>query len=375
MIQQYRHYQSNLEIFKLNPSSDARQLGELVNFLSAMAPTYSDLLANFPKEVVALVHEYHASMDPALRQTLSRSLILMRNRELLSPTALLELFFVLFRCPDKALRELLYTHIVSDIKRLNAKHKNNATNKTLQNFMYTMLTDEHAIAAKKSLDVMVELYKKRIWNDERTVNVIASACFSPVAKVMVTAIKFFLSADDEDENAESDEEVDSTKPTYSRLLHQTEHLKKTKKRKRALSQALKKEHQRERKASRPEYFNFSALHMLRDPQGMADRLFEFLKKTSERFEVRLMIMNLISRLIGVHQVCFAQACKLSCTIFFLQHLPLRSSPLYPCRCYYLSVCVTRRVDNPAAPGPELLPVPTALLAAAAAGFVSSWHRP
>lgn len=33
----------------------------------------------------------------------------------------------------------------------------------LQNFMYTMLRDNNATAAKISLDVMVELYRRNIW--------------------------------------------------------------------------------------------------------------------------------------------------------------------------------------------------------------------
>jgi hypothetical protein len=39
---------------------------------------------------------------------------------------------------------------------------------------------------------MIELYRKNVWRDERTVNVIASACFSDVSKLTVTALKFFL---------------------------------------------------------------------------------------------------------------------------------------------------------------------------------------
>ena len=59
---------------------------------------------------------------------------------------------------------------------------------TLQNFMYTMLRDTNVIAAKKSLDVMVELYRKNIWNDAKTVNVLTTACFSSVTKVSVSLI-------------------------------------------------------------------------------------------------------------------------------------------------------------------------------------------
>jgi hypothetical protein len=32
-------------------------------------------------------------------------------------------------------------------------------------------------------DIMIELYKKNIWNDAKTVNVIATGCFSKLTKV------------------------------------------------------------------------------------------------------------------------------------------------------------------------------------------------
>ncbi len=82
---------------------------------------------------------------------------MLRNRNLLTPTTLLPVFFKLFRTQDKRtiplsfhclcsnsadslcacieLRELVFEHIVHDIKRMNLKHKNNTLNRTLQNFM------------------------------------------------------------------------------------------------------------------------------------------------------------------------------------------------------------------------------------------------
>ena len=276
VLQQYRHYQSNLEIFKLNPSQDAKQFSELVNFLSAMASSFPLFLAKFPEEVCQLLDDHHLTMNSDLRNNLTKALILLRNRDLLPSYDLLELSFKLFRCPDKHLRELLHNHIVNDIKRLNAKQKNNAVNKKLQNFMYTMLADDNAIAAKKSLDVMIELYKKRVWNDQKTVNVISSACFSPIAKIMVTALKFFLSADEE--QPESEDETDPNSERYSAVLHRTDHLKKTKKRKRILQGALRKHLKKDKKGNRAEVFNFSALHLLHDPQHMVEKMFDFLKQ-------------------------------------------------------------------------------------------------
>ena len=54
--------------------------------------------------------------------------MLLRNKGLISPTSLLELFFELLRCQDKLLRKTLYMHIVNDIKRINSKHKDNKLN-------------------------------------------------------------------------------------------------------------------------------------------------------------------------------------------------------------------------------------------------------
>ena len=47
-----------------------------------------------------------------------------------------------------------------------------------------MLRDSNVLAAKKSLDVMVELYRRNVWNDAKTVNVITTACLSTVTKVI-----------------------------------------------------------------------------------------------------------------------------------------------------------------------------------------------
>lgn len=64
----------------------------------------------------------------------------------------------------------MYNHIVTDIKNANAKAKNNKLNKTLQSYMFTVLesvktgnSDENAVAAKRSVDVCIELYHKNIW--------------------------------------------------------------------------------------------------------------------------------------------------------------------------------------------------------------------
>lgn len=151
-----------------------------------VAQCYVEELITFPQQLVDLLKNHSTTLDPGMRNSFCRALILLRNKNLIPALDLLELFFQLLKCPDKSLRAFLENHIITDIKNMNAKHKDMKLNSTLQNFMYTMLKDSNPKAAKMSVDIMIELYKKNIWNDTKTVNVLANVgCFSKVTKVYI----------------------------------------------------------------------------------------------------------------------------------------------------------------------------------------------
>jgi protein SDA1 len=235
-----------------------------------------------------------------MRNSFCRALILLRNKNLISPLDLLGLFFELLRCPDKNLRKFLENHIITDIKNMNAKHKDMKLNATLQNFMFSMVKDSNPKAAKMSLDIMVELYKKNIWNDAKTVNVIGSVgCFSKITKVMVAALKFFLGTDEEDENSDSDSDAE---PDLKGAMMTNKVNKKTKKRSKQLETVKKLYKKSMNKKKKAPTFNFSAIHLIHNPQGMAEDLFKQLQDGNERFEVKLLHLDVISRLIGIHEL-------------------------------------------------------------------------
>eukprot|EP00163_Fabomonas_tropica_P018404 TRINITY_DN3270_c0_g1_i2.p1 TRINITY_DN3270_c0_g1~~TRINITY_DN3270_c0_g1_i2.p1 ORF type:complete len:710 (+),score=171.06 TRINITY_DN3270_c0_g1_i2:123-2252(+) len=304
---QLRHYESQLALFKLKPSTSSPRFQSLVNFLTHVASCYPEEMKEFPYEIRGLLEEHYSVMDPALRKHLAQMLIILRNRNLVAPTDLLSLFFTLFRCRDKVLREMLYSHIVNDIKNLNNKHRNNKVNNALQNFMFTMLQDSSVVAARKSLDVMIELYERKIWNDAKTVNVLTTACFSKESRIVVTALKFFLGADQDNGDIDSDDEdaryaehIKSRRHTQTSLMKNAQFHASTKSRRKRLKKAMAKAAKFKKKKSKDK--DFSALQLLNDPQDFAEKLFVALKKSTDKFEIRMLYMALISRLIMVHKL-------------------------------------------------------------------------
>lgn len=297
-LMQLRHFESEYQLFLLQPSKESAHFGALVSFLGHVAKCYPVEMAAFPAQIMKLLQDHYLVLDAHLRRTLVQSLMLMRNRNLIDAVTLLKLFFELFRCPDKRLRELLYQHIVSDLRQLNATTKNIKVNKALQNFLFEMLQDENEQAAVKSLQVLVDLFKRKVWHDQRTVNVIATACTSKNTKLLVMSINFFLGIDD-DILEEEEKEKQVKKAVVDVDYHS--HSKKTKKRQRDTRATLIK-NRRSRKRDINFQATFPAIEMLNDPQGVAEKQFKLLKSCTERFEVKLLMMNFISRLVGFHKL-------------------------------------------------------------------------
>ena len=77
---------------------------------------------------------------------------------------------------------------------------------------------------------MIELYKRKIWNDDKTVNVIAEACLNSNPKIVVAACKFFLILDYDYESDDDSSEDDNDGGDKIALLKQRKGSKMTKNR-------------------------------------------------------------------------------------------------------------------------------------------------
>ena len=123
-----------------------------------------------------------------------------------------------------------------------------------------------------------------------------------------TTRKIFLGGDQEREEAAAEEDTDDEGHVdMNKLRHQAGINKKTGKRANELKDAAKKAKRKERKKNAPHPLNFSALHLLHDPQGFAEKLFQQHLQPSQpkvrlNLEQKLLVLQLVSRLVGLHKL-------------------------------------------------------------------------
>jgi protein SDA1 len=148
------------------------------------------------------------------------------------------------------------------------------------------------------------------------------AALSDNEKVVIGGVRFFLGGDKEREDA-ADESSDDEAIDMNKLRHQAGINKKNKKKTRELKNAAATVKRKEKKKAAPHPLNFSALHLLRNPQGFAESLFsKHVQNSKSRFalESKLLVLQLVSRLVGLHKLTI-----ISLYSYFLKYLTPRQA--------------------------------------------------
>ena len=140
------------------------------------------------------------------------------------------------------------------------------------------------------------------------------------AKAISGGVRFFLGGDKEREEME-DDSSDEDAVDIGRLKHQIGINKKTKKKSKMVENAVAAAKKKERKKKQPHPLNFSAFHLLHDPQGFAEGLFKSHLQNARsklNLEQKLQVLQLVSRLVGLHRLTI-----MSLYSYFLKYLTPR----------------------------------------------------
>ncbi|KAI3779474.1 hypothetical protein L2E82_09195 [Cichorium intybus] len=292
----------------------AKDLGDRAMFLAHVTPFYPNQLVGYPTELVEFLRSSARVLPSSLRVTVTQALILLLNRKIVAIRETLALFMELQVLTDKPLKELAFSHVIHSIRRMNQKHKNETENRALQSILFSMLQEEDEKKAMRSLVTICDLHRRKVWFDDRTANAICRACFHPSSRIMIAALSFLLDYEkieqDNDSDESSDEEeaihqphvVVSKEAIYKAKNTGTTSSKKKKKAK--LQRVIRSMKKQQRISSeRNDNLNYySPLSALKDAQGFAERLFSRLQTCGERFEIKMMIVKVVARTVGLHRL-------------------------------------------------------------------------
>ena len=296
---------------------------DLIDLVAHVADCYPEYTKTFPDDLKNILTLHHASLESELREKIVGSLVLLRRKEIIDSTALLNILFpILVATPSKTLRTLLYQKIISDLRTSNSKVTNHKLNKAVQAQLFNLLTSDRASPKGIwAVKITRELWKRQIWTDARAVEIMKEASLADNEKVIGGGVRFFLGGDKEREEMEDDSSDEEGGIDIGKLKHQAGINKKTKKKQKTLERAVEKVKKNEKKKKQVHSLNFSALHLLHDPQGFAEKLFSKHLQNSKsklNLEQKLVVLQLVSRLVGLHQLTI-----ISLYSYFIKYLTPR----------------------------------------------------
>ncbi|KAE8719316.1 putative trytophan synthase alpha subunit [Hibiscus syriacus] len=304
---------SSISVVGADPTV-AKDLGDRAMFLAHVTPFYPKQLGVFPSDLAAFLKSSARTLPSGLRFHVTQALILLVNRKIIDIKDTLALFMELQTLDDRNLRKLAFSHVVHSIRRMNKNHKNEAQNRSLQNVLFALLQQEDEAKAKRSLITLCELHRRKVWFDDRTANAICMACFHSSSRIMIAVLSFLLDYekiedDDEDMDALSSEDEMAKNPQVvinKETAYKAHHKGTTaskKKKKAKLQRAIRSMKRQQRLSSESSNNSYySPLYHLKDAQGFAEKLFSRLQTCNERFEVKMMVLKVIARTVGLHRL-------------------------------------------------------------------------
>ncbi|KAF9002001.1 protein required for actin cytoskeleton organization and cell cycle progression [Cyathus striatus] len=322
-LQQWNHYNSIREIFRINPGEQAQHFRELVTFISQVSTCYPKETAEFPSQLSSLLLESYNVLFPDTRKTLVQNLVMLRNKNVISSIQLLKsLFPLLPRTTSSSLRLFIRKTILSDIRTANIRTKNHKLNRAVQAMLFGMVergaggeivgdkgknrvtsTDRSVNNGEDAMWAIIltkELWRKGTWTDAKSVSIIAQGCSHPVTKVQSASVHFFLGSEEEQDDSDDEEQDVDVRA----LHHRREINKKTRSGDKKLNKQLKsaKKKRTSKTESTP---NFPAIQLLHDPQTFAETLYDILNNYDKRFSLdrKILLMQLLSRVMGAHKLC------------------------------------------------------------------------
>ena len=322
VLRQLNHWDATLKLIKIsNTMNKTRQrtknLSLLIEFLSNVVYKYPNEMSciKFGNDLIYLLKNNINSLNSIIKKSIILGITILQLNDMINPIDILPLYFDLLNTHDKKFRYIIYTSIVKIIIKINKNTNKNKKrynyfniNRDIQNYMFNMLKNENDISVKKSLSILIELYKKGIWKNKKMVNIICELClYHKNNNIIKNSMLFILG----NKISMIKDEIELQNMKKNTLKSHAMNMKFNTKRKRKKSIKIakiedrlseKKEQQQETLETMNGNIDLSLIRSIYDPQKFAEKLFGRLKKNKDIWDIKLLQMNLISRVMSSHDL-------------------------------------------------------------------------
>ena len=162
--------------------------------LIKVANCYPEVTQPFPEQLAQLLFQHHASLNPEVREKLVQSLVILRKKGVIASARLLEILLpLLIATPSKSLRIHIFKTIITTLKDLNKqKQKSPTLNRIVQTLLFSFVGNRPVPGVSKmgntsttppgvwAVRITSEMWRKGIWNDARSVELMKEAACSDV---------------------------------------------------------------------------------------------------------------------------------------------------------------------------------------------------
>ena len=288
--EQFVLYRAYYQILIHNPQHYISGITKLILFLSNVIHRYEEFLDEFKNNILSLLTNCPEVKNSSLLLTLVKSMVIMKNNKAASIYEMIELFIKLFLIRNKTLKKIIYNQLIINICK-NSRNLN-SLNSSVQSFFYKQLSDEDSLNQYLATEISIELYKKNIWRNWKSVLFIQNAIFSKIKKISVNAVQFFIHPVYEDAEDASEDSSDEEEDDFSDFRNPKRRKKLSNTTNSMCSSACSQ--------------SFYAIELIRDPFDFTSKLMKHIETKGDSFDYLLDKISLVGLLIWSHKLIIPQ---------------------------------------------------------------------
>lgn len=148
------------------------------------------------------------------RQKSLQSLIILSKKGFWKCEEAIRFYTKLLLLEDKNLRQLVSKHIVYLVRKNDHSGKNSSIHRNLTNFFAKTIESGEEDLVRRVVKILVSLYKKKIWRDKKTINILGNATMAKGDKSVKIACRFFIETTELDDDDLDTSESESSDDDY-----------------------------------------------------------------------------------------------------------------------------------------------------------------